>query len=564
MSVFAASTLAPAVAADPKAERLTPLVEEYYEELLGLYPILATSNGDHRFDDRWEIGIAPAHIERALELEQRYLKRALALSSDKLSATDRLTRELFLDERRLGIESHAFPGHLLPIDQFHSTPIGFAMLGGGGSIQPFVTVQDHENWLKRVGSWGRWVDQAIANMQLGMKQGVVQPRILIERALPTLEAQIVDNPRESVFFEPARSLSQAIGEEDRQRLEVRYLEMIPEQVVAPYRRLRDFVRDEYLPKTRRSVGISDLPNGREWYAHLVRSQASTTLSPDEIHRIGLAEVERLQRELSRARSRPTGEQFAETRGRQGPLLDGYRALRQVVAPRLPELFACIPALEFEIRPVEGFRRGSTAGASYVPGTPDGSRPGVFYVNAGESTVGTPSEALFLHEAIPGHHFQMSIQRELGELPRFRRFGHHVAFTEGWALYVEGLGQQLGLYRDREQIIRALQSELFRARRLVVDTGLHAMGWSRRQAIDYIGSANEVDRYIAIPGQALAYKIGQMRIQALRDDARDRLGDRFDLREFHEVVLQGGAMPLDILGTRVERWIAAARQGLSNP
>lgn len=541
-------------AGDEPSIRLVRIVEQYYDELLELNPLPATYNGDHRFDDRLAIEIAPEHRRLAREFEKSFLARIEAVDSGPLGPADRLTRELFIHGRNQAIEAHCFPDHLLPVDHLQSLPVVLAVLGGGGSVQPFETVKDYENWLVRLDGWGPWVEQAIDNMREGIETGVVQPRVVIERALQLLDSQVVENPRESIFFGPIERMPATIEGEECKRLEMAYVSAIRGQVVPGYERLRDFVRESYLPKTRNSVGLSDLPGGADWYAFLVRAQTTTELTPEEIHSIGRREVARITTQIRRIQSRPWVATPGGGAARYGPLLDGYRKLRERVEPKLADLFSRIPAADFEIRSVEAFRRLSAPGASYVAGTPDGSRLGRFYVNAASEARGSPSEALFLHEAVPGHHFQIALQRELEHLPRFRRFGHFAAYSEGWALYAERLGEKLGLYRTRDQKLRALGSELFRARRLVVDTGLHAMGWTRQRAIAYLGNEREVDRYVAWPGQALAYKLGELRISALRANAEKRLGKRFDIHGFHEVVLSEGAMPLDVLARRVEAWV----------
>jgi uncharacterized protein (DUF885 family) len=343
--------------------------------------------------------------------------------------------------------------------------------------------------------------------------------------------------------------------DQREQLERAYEKAIGTIIVPGYRRLLSYMRESYLPAARTSAGMSQLPGGADWYAFLVKVHTTTELSPQEIHQVGKREVTRILGEIRRM-ERHLGQRPASPPNSASSLLiESYRQLRSVVEPRLPGLFMTLPRSDFEISPVEPFRRESAPGASYMPGLIDGSRPGRFYVNATVESRGMASEALFLHEATPGHHFQIALQRERTDLPRFRRFGTVTAFSEGWALYAESLGQQLGLYRDPPQRLRALRSELFRARRLVVDTGIHALGWSREQAIDYLGSAREVDRYIAWPAQALAYKMGELRISALRERAEKRLGRRFDIRAFHEVVLREGALPLDTLERRIDAWIS---------
>ena len=552
-------------AASSPHEQLHKLVEDYYDEFLRLNPILATFNGDHRFNDLFAIGISPDHRTRSLALERQGLGQALALERVLLNTRDRLTLDLFVYSREEAVAAFKHPGHLLPVNQFFSMPQVLPMMGTGGSFQPFETVADHENWLKRLAGWEPWVTQAIANMRKGMKAGIVQPRVIVQRLLPLLAVHVVEEPRESVFFEPIQNMPDEFPEATRTRLESLYLKAIGENVVPGYRRLHDFMQDEYLPAARSTVGLSALPGGAEWYASRVGSETTTRLTPGEIHRIGLAEVKRIEGEMSQSAQHDDlpAAGPAPRYASEEEMLDGYRDLRRKVAANLPKLFRRIPAAGFEVRAVEPFRQATQAGASYMAAAPDGSRPGIFYVNTRNwRGAGRASEALFLHEALPGHHFQISLQQELGELPRFRRFARFTAYSEGWALYVERLGPELGLYKTREQYRRALGSELFRARRLVVDTGLHAMGWSREQALEYIGSRNEVDRYIVMPGQALAYKIGQMRILELRERAEKRLGKDFDVRDFHDQVLSSGALPLELLESNLETWIES-REALSS-
>ncbi|MDH3626321.1 MAG: DUF885 domain-containing protein [Acidobacteriota bacterium] len=548
-------------APDTSVDPLTTLVEAYYDEFLKLNPAVATYNGDHRFDDQLTVGIAAEHRKASLALERTYLKKIEALDGEQLSDGQRLTRALFLRERRLSIEDAVFPDHLIPIDQIASFPVQLATLGSGKSIQPFATVKDYDNWLARLAVVPDWVETAIGNMRTGIERGVVQPRIVIERAIPIMETHVVDDPTDSVFYRPVRELPANTRAKERKRIEQAYRKVISDVVVPGYQRLATFLREEYLPSCRPNQGLGRLPGGREWYAHLVRAHTTTSLTPQEIHELGRKEVDRIIEQLEVERRRDWKDSAPEW---DGPLLDGYRELTSHVMGRLPQLFHDIPDATFEVRPVESFRSASAPGASYVAASPDGDRPGVFYVNASEKTTGPPSDALFLHEAIPGHHLQISLQRELAKLPRFRRFGHQTAFSEGWALYAERLGTPLGLYRNRNQTVRALYSELFRARRLVVDTGLHAMSWNRKMAIKYISNEREVDRYLAMPGQALAYKVGQLHILELRRRAEERLGEQFDVRDFHRVILGAGALPLDILENRVEAWIEASLANADKP
>jgi uncharacterized protein (DUF885 family) len=375
-----------------------------------------------------------------------------------------------------------------------------------------------------------------------------------------------------------QSFPESFAAGERERLTAAYDQAIGLQIVPAYRRLHAFIRDEYLPKTRATVGIASLPNGDEWYAYLVRLQTTTDLAPAEIHEIGRKEVARIRGEMEKVIAQvgfkgDLAAFFAHLRSDQRfyytkpeDLLEGYRALKSKAAESAPRLFAVAPRADFEIRAVEDFRARSAASASYRVATPDGSRPGVFYVNTHDlkSRPRYLMQAIYLHEAVPGHHFQLSIQQELTALPSFRRFGGYTAYSEGWGLYAESLGRELGFYEDPYDYFGALGTEIFRAVRLVVDTGLHSKQWTREQAIEYmsanapVGSSDvvsEIERYIANPGQALAYKVGELKLKQLRVRAAERLGERFDLREFHTQLLTDGALPLDVLEAKIDRWIA---------
>jgi uncharacterized protein (DUF885 family) len=465
----------------------------------------------------------------------------------------------------------------LPIHQLSNLASFFAVAGSGQGIQPFRTAQDYDNFLSRMDGFAAWADQSIANMKIGVAKGVVQPRIVVERTIPQLAAQLVDDPKQSVFWQPILTFPAGLGLADRQRLMKAYAEKIATVVLPAYRRLHDYLETEYLPDARASIGLSELPNGASWYAYLVRYHTSTSMTPAQVHELGLSEVARIRVEMERIKGQlgHAGDLrsfFDALRAdpsfyykEPAELLAGYDVLRQRVTSALPLLFAVRPKATFEIRPVEAFRAPGQPAASYMPGSADGKRPGVFYVNT-HDLASHPKylmEALYLHEAEPGHHLQGTIAQEATKLPRFRRFAYDTAYDEGWALYAESLGHDLGLYTDPYGAFGALSSEMWRAVRLVVDTGIHSKGWTREQALDYfrantaLGDADiavEVDRYIAMPGQALAYKSGQLEILRLRQRAQQKLGLRFDIRAFHSQVLESGSLPLSVLEAKIDRWI----------
>ncbi len=562
---------------DEAKETLRSVVADYFEDFVRLNPIFATSIGDHRFDDRFPNSIGPAHLERTLAMQQKYLDRANQIDLTALSEQDLLTHTIFVRQRENAIEGFRFPAHLIPVSQFFSTPNFFAVMGSGSSLQSFNTVRDYENWLGRINGFVIWVDQAKANMREGMGRRIVQPRIIMEKTLPQLQAHITDDPEASVFYQPIRNMPESFSAADRQRLTESYKNAIMGKIVPAYQALHDFIKHEYMDATRETVGLSALPNGAAWYAYNVRTITTTNLTPDQIHQIGLDEVARIHGEMRKVMAE-TGfggslqaffeflnsdpRFYYETRG---ALIEGYRALRDNVHERALTLFYGLPEAGYEIRAVEPFREKSASGASYQAASPDGSRPGVFYVNAYDLSARPKwaMESLFLHEAVPGHHFQISVQRELDTLPAFRRFGGYTAYIEGWGLYAESLGKEMGVYQDPYQYYGALQAELWRAIRLVVDTGLHHKRWTRQQVLDYMyanaavkeaRAVSETERFIAIPGQALAYKVGQLKIRELRQRAEQQLGRKFDVKEFHALILNDGALPLDVLEDKVNSYI----------
>lgn len=563
---------------DYASGQLAGIVDTYFQQNLELNPLTATFIGDHRYDDRLGISISPEHRAKQLKLEQRFLD-ALVKNVDKtaLEGQDLLTYEIFERGRRNAIEGLDYPSHLLPINQFFSVPNLFATLASGSSAHPFNSVDDYDNMLSRIAEFSAWIDQAIANMRVGMREGVVAPRVVMEKVLPQLEAHISDDVTTTVFWRPVANLPASFPEAERTRLTAAYRDAIATTLIPTYARLHAFIKDEYLPATRTSVGLSALPRGREWYDYLARLQTTTDLSAEEIHAIGLAEVERISQEMLAIREEVgfdgdlqaffehlrSDPRFYHDTGEQ--LVQSYRDLKSKLDAAAPKMFALIPEADFEVRAVEPFREQSSSGAFYMRAAPDGSRPGVFYVNTYniKSRPKYAAEALYLHEAVPGHHFQISLQQELEDLPDVRRFGGFTAYIEGWGLYAESLGEELGLYTDPYQHFGALDAEMVRSIRLVLDTGIHAKGWTREQALDFMMSNSsisetravaEVERYIAVPGQALAYKIGQLKIAELRARAEDALGANFDLKSFHAAVLEDGALPLDVLEAKIDRWI----------
>jgi uncharacterized protein (DUF885 family) len=518
----------------------------------------------------------------SLGIEQEALAHLAAVDPRQLAGEDLITYEAFKRQRELNIGGYRYPSELLAINQFSNWPSTFAQLGSGRGAHPFRTTRDYDNFLARMDGFVSWTEQAINNLRAGVSKDVVLPRVVVERTLPQLEAFArLENPRDTVFWQPLLNFPPGPSVVERKRLLEAYDEKIRTQVLPAYRRLHDYLAKEYLPAARDTVAWSALPGGDYWYAYLVRYHTTTDMTPDEVHELGLREVARLRANLLQmqgalgvagdARS-IIDTMRADPRFQYGDpqqLLAGYEVLRGRVATNLSYLFKRTPKADFEIRPVESFRASAASTAAYQVPSVDGSRPGIFYVNTFD-LASRPSylmEAMYLHEAVPGHHYQVGIAQETLNLPRFRRFGGDTAYTEGWGLYAEQLGPELGLYQDPYSRFGALTMELWRAARLVVDTGLHAQGWTRQKAVEYLrantalGEADiqaEVDRYIAWPAQALAYKIGELKILELRRKAQRTLGPRFDIREFHEQVVGGGSLPLPVLERKIDHWIASQK------
>ena len=582
-----AAPLAPAAAAAPqaaegKAAQLNALYAEYWEAYLKLNPVQATFQGDHRYDDQLPDFGSKAFREEQHAFTTQWLERVKAIGSDGLQGQDLLSYEIFVRNGEMALTAEMFPGWMLPVNQMGSIASYAVMLGSGTSAQPFKTVKDYDNWLARGRRLPVLIDTEIANMREGIAAGVVQPRVVMEKVLPQLDAIITAKPEDSQFWGPIANLPADFSAEDKARLTEAYRGMIADAVMPALKKERDFIANEYLAKTRDTVGLAALPDGEAWYTFNARTTTTTDKTPAEIHQIGLDEVARIHGEIRKVMAEVKFEgslqdffKFMQTDKRfqfksEDALLAHYRSLEAKIEANVPRLFSLTPKAGFEIRPTEAFRAKSAAGGEYQSPSEDGSRPGVFYVNTYDLPTRKTwdAEDLFLHEAIPGHHFQLALQQELTDLPAFRRFGGETAFIEGWGLYSEGLGKDLGVYTDPYSYFGRLQGELWRAVRLVVDTGLHSKGWTRQQVLDYMfanssvsepDAVAEAERYIAWPGQALAYKIGELKIKELRARAEEKLGDKFDIREFHAEVLKDGSVPLDVLEQKIDRWIAS-KQG----
>lgn len=572
----------PAAAQKPPAgsasARLARIGERYYRGFCELYPMAVTETlGDPAFNAAFSIDIAPAHLRRQRRFFQGTARVLRALDRARLTEAEQLGLDLLLAECRTQLALLDFPGHLLPVGHMGSMPVRLAEWASGQGPQPLRTAAEYRQFLARLRGLPGWIRQAIANMDQGLARGITLPRPLVERTLPQIDALLPADPAASPYLAGLARMPAGVSERERAALEKAYRRVVEGSLTPALQRLRTYLRERYLPRATTAAGLGALPRGDEWYRELVAMYTTTDLTPAEIHETGLREVARIRAELERVKAQFRYEgpltvflQTLEQRPELAPfkteeeVLQAYGALNDRIVAALPALFERAPKVPLQIRAVDAMSR-DTASDTYVPPSLDGTRPGTFMAAIPDPTkYRTPRmTALLLHEGQPGHHYQISLERELS-LPRFRRLIWYTAFGEGWALYAESLGRELGLYEDANAWLGRLLMELHRSLRLVVDTGLHARGWTREQAIAYVreqegmgeeGARRAVERYMAWPGQALAYKIGELKIQELRDRARQKLGPRFDIRRFHTVVLEAGTLPLSLLQARVEAWIA---------
>jgi uncharacterized protein (DUF885 family) len=553
-------------------------LENYYQGEIRLFPLYATFDGDKRYNDLLYNDITPEYRAIIKAFYAQFLNRLGKYSKAELTEEERTSYDILKWQCEINLAELKYPEHLMPINQMISKHLTIGRFAGGASAQPFETKKDYDNWLKRVDGFIVWCDTAIANMQKGMEQGVVLPKALTQKLIPQF-ASWKDGPAENHhFYSPVKKLPGSMSEKEANEIRISYKVMIEGKLIPVINRLYDFIQNEYLPASRDTSGFSALPNGEAWYQHKIRQYTTTNLTADEVFALGKSEVARLKSEMEKVkekvgfkgdlmaffdhlRSKPELMPFDDPQ----QVIDNFNAIHERMKPNLEKLFDMMPKTAFEVRRTEAFRE-ATASPAYFSGSMDGTRPGVFSVPIPDVTSYRVyrDEDLFLHEAIPGHHYQMSLSLENEALPTFRRIPSNPAYVEGWALYCESLGEELGLYTDPYQYFGMLEWDMHRAIRLVLDPGLHAKGWTREEAIQYsldneaFSEARiiaDIERYMAIPGQALSYKIGQLKIQSLRKGAEEKLGDRFDIREFHNKVLESGCVPLKVLEEKIDRWIA---------
>ena len=563
------------------AARLNRLYAEQWERQLREDPLGATEIGDPRFNDRWP-DLSLAAIERHAAATRATLAELRAIDPSGLAAADRMNYDIIRQQFEDEVAVQRFKPWLYAIDHqggINGTP-NPQSASEVAELTPFQTVHDYENWIARLNGFGTYTDQVIALLDEGVREGRTEACAVTARIAPQFASQLVATPAASPFFHPFTEFPAAISDADRSRLAAAGSEAIAKQVLPAEARLQKFFTTRYAPACRKVPGLAATPDGAAYYANRVAYYTTTDLTPAAIHELGLAEVARIRGEMDRVQAEVgfkgsfeefshflrTDPQFFYTDPQE--LLRGYIVIAKGIDPNLVKLFGKLPRLPYGVRPIPATSAPGTPTAYYQQGAPDGSRAGYFYANLyrPDSRPKWEMEVLTAHEAVPGHHLQISLQYEIGaDLPMQRRLADFTAYVEGWGLYSESLGYDLGLYKDPYSRYGQLTYEMWRAVRLVVDTGIHSMGWSRQQAIDYFAAnapkaqldiENEIDRYIARGGQALAYKIGQRKIIELRDLAKAKLGDRFDIREFHDQVLSNGPVPLWMLQRNVEQWIAA--------
>ena len=558
------------------------LLANYYEDGLRLNPIAATTSGDMRYNDRFPNFLSPAYEDSLRNYYSTYKEKAQAFDDAQLSESEQMSREILLWETTMNLETLEFDKEkYMPIDQMWSVNLFMGQLASGAGAQPFNTVKDYEDWLNRVDGYLTWFNTARKNMEEGMRQGYVLPAALIRKVIPQMAAMTGGEVENHLFFSPVLNFPENFSEAEKEELIDKYRNMVTEKVIPAYEQMHDFMQNEYLPAGRETSGITGIPKGEEFYKHQIKLYTTTDMTAEEIHRLGLAEVARISSEMKKVKEQVGYEgdlqsffNYVRTNKDLMPfdtaeeVVANFNAIYERMKPNIPKLFDMTPKTAFEVRRTEAFREKS-ASAEYNPSSLDGTRPGIFYVPVPDATSYNvySDESLFLHEAIPGHHYQISLTQENEDLPQFRKTLWYSGYGEGWALYAESLGEELGLYDDPYQYFGMLSAEMHRAIRLVVDTGLHSKGWTRERAIQYsleneaeseASVISEIERYMANPGQALSYKIGQLKIIELRKRAEAELGEDFDIRQFHNEVLETGAVPLELLENKIDDWIAEVK------
>lgn len=557
------------------------MIDKYYEDGIIFNPLGATQRGDNRFNDLLPNNIAVPYLQEYHGYVKKYEVLLSNFKRATLNSFDKVSFDIITLQIKQSLEQEKFHLEYLPFNQMNGLPNQLPTLGSGLGIQPFKTVKDYQNWLKRMKAFSLWADTAIANFNKGIAIRMVFPRSLVIKMIPQLEAQTIADSTKNIFYNPIKNMPASFSENERAIIRLAYQNAINKNIIPSYKKMADYLKTIYLPKARPTSGLNDLPNGAEMYKYFVSVYTTTNKTPQEIYAIGLSEVERISKQIDSLKTKIGFEGSREdlftyalkdkkffpfTTDEQ--VLDSFRAILPKIEPNLKRLFNIIPKAAFKVKAIEKFKVASSA-ANYERGAEDGSRPGSFNVPilsaATYNRLGM--ENLFLHEAIPGHHFQLSLQQENTALPKIRKFAGYSVFSEGWALYAESLGEELGLYTDPYQKLAAYTSELFRAIRLVTDVGLHTGKLTREEAIKYMmekggraeqGSISETERYMSFAGQALSYKTGELKIKELKARYQKKLGTKFNIKNFHDAVLLVGSVPLSVFETYMDEW--AIEQG----
>lgn len=558
---------------------LDSIAANYYEQYLKLHPLEATAQGDYRYNDQLPITIDRDFISGEISFFNSVQEQLKKVDYKNLDDEDKTVYDVLDYTLKDKIENYAYHPEYIPFTQFDGLPLQFPLLGSGSGFQPFKTEKDYQDWLSRAEKFPKWMDAAIENFREGIKNNYVLPQKLVVKMIPQMTAEEIVSPdfEKNIFYGPVKNFPKSFSEAQKEKLTADYKNLILQKIIPAYIKMGNFLAKEYLPKARKSDGINALPKGNEIYAFYVKSQTTTDKTPEEINKIGLEQVAMLRAEMEKVKQQVgfsgTLEEFitfvkadpkAMPYKTEKEVINAFNGILTKITPKLKTMFGVTPKTKFEIRQTEKFRE-ATASAEYFPGTSDGKKPGIFYIplpDPSKFNVTSGMESLFLHEAIPGHHYQVSLQQENTSLPKFMRFGWFGAYGEGWAHYCETLGPEFGLYTDPYQKMGYLSDQMLRAVRLVVDTGLHTGTMNREEAIKYFlsnisydeaAATAEIERYMALPGQALGYKIGALRIRELRDKYQKELGAKFSLAKFHDEVLNQGCLPLDVLDRKMENW-----------
>lgn len=577
-------SLAACKKSDSPLTKVTPtnidsIASNYYEQYLKLYPLEATSQGDLRYNDQLPINIDKDFISGEITFYNSIQKQLENVDYKSLSDDDKVVYDVLDYTLKDKIEAYAYHPEYIPFTQFTGLPLNFPLYGSGEGSQPFNTKQDYDSWLKRMEKFPLWMDAAAQNFKEGINNKMVLPRKLVIKMIPQMRAEEIITPdfEKNIFSGPVKKFPKSFTQDEKENYTKLYKEAVAKYIIPSYTKMGIFLEKEYLPKSRETDGYNSLPKGNDIYIYYVKSWTTTNKNPEEINKIGQQQVAMLRSEMEKVKQQVgftgTLEEFinhVKTSPDAMPyktskeVLGAFNGILAKITPKLSSMFSVTPKTKFEIRQTEKFREAS-ASAEYIQGTPDGKRPGIFYMplpDPSKFNVTSGMESLFLHEAIPGHHYQVSLQQENTKLPKFMRFGWFGAYGEGWAHYCETLGPEFGLYTDPYQKMGYLSDQMLRAVRLVVDTGIHTGKMTREEAITYFlnniaydeaGAIAEVERYMAMPGQALGYKIGSLRIRELRDKYQNQLGSKFNLAHFHDEVLSQGCLPLDVLNRKMELW-----------